>query len=98
MASSLDSAKSRFACWQASKAVLDNIQIWRTQLSLDFCGSLLREPPHLSPIEFWVDASTSFGVGVVFNHTWDYWKFCQGWKAEGREIGWAEMLAIKLGL
>jgi hypothetical protein len=51
------------------------------------------------PIEFWVDASTSWGIGAVLEEEWRAWKLAPGWnEASKREIGWAEMLAIELGL
>lgn len=78
--------------------VLADILWWRTQLSADFCGSTLLRPPPLSSIEFWVDASSSWGIGVVFEGEWDAWKFKAGWDRSGRNIGWAEIVAIELGL
>jgi hypothetical protein len=92
------SAKSKFSRWAPSAGVLTDLQYWREQLELDFCGSLLQAPPRPSETEFWVDASTSFGVGVVFNSAWDAWELRPGWKKHGRDIGWAEMVAIELGL
>jgi hypothetical protein len=35
---------------------------------------------------------------VVFDGAWDGWKLCPGWKADSRNIGWAEMVAIELGI
>ena len=55
-------------------------------------------PPSASSIEFWVDASSSWGVGVVFDKYWDHWQLHCGWDKGGRNIGWAEMVAIELGL
>jgi hypothetical protein len=78
--------------------VFSDISWWRDQLSLPFCGSTLSRPPTVSPAEFWVDASSSWGIGVVFNGSWDFWKLRPGWDKDGRNIGWAEMVAIELGL
>jgi hypothetical protein len=79
-------------------SVLSDISWWCTQLSAVFCGSTLSRPPPTSPIEFWVDASSSWGIGIVFGPEWDFWKFTEGWDSGGRNIGWAEMVAIELGL
>lgn len=57
-----------------------------------------RNPPPVSTIEFWVDASSSWGIGIVFGDQWDAWKFIPGWSTDGRNIGWAEFVAIELGL
>jgi hypothetical protein len=45
-----------------------------------------------------VDASSSWGVGILFDGVWDFWKLRPGWNKDGRNIGWAEMVAIELGL
>ncbi|KAF7319673.1 hypothetical protein MKEN_00748500 [Mycena kentingensis (nom. inval.)] len=45
------------------------------------------------------DASTSWGIGVVFDGVWDAWKLAPGWNRDPeRKIGWAEMVAVELGL
>jgi hypothetical protein len=77
---------------------MSDIAWWRTHLSASFCGSLLSKPPETSLIELWVDASTSWGIGIIFNGEWDAWKLRAGWDKDGRNIGWAEIVAIELGL
>jgi hypothetical protein len=96
--SSFNHLSSPFARKTPGNIVLSDLQWWRTQLSADFCGSILSKPPPASHIEFWVDASSSWGIGVVFHNEWDFWKFQPGWDKDGRNIGWAEMVAIELGI
>ena len=81
-----------------NQSVLTDIIWWRTQLSSSFCGSILSKPPPLSPVNLWVDASSSWGIGVIFDHEWDAWQLRSGWNKDGRNIGWAEIVAIELGL
>ena len=97
-ASSFNHLSSAYAHRLPNASVLSDIDWWRRQLSTPFCGSHLSRPPAISPIEFWVDASSSWGIGIVFNGHWDYWKLRPGWQKDGRNIGWAEMVAIELGL
>jgi hypothetical protein len=97
-AASFTKAHSRFSKWEPSLSVISDISFWQDALSRPFCGSLLRLPPPSSSREFWVDASSGWGVGVVVDGKWDAWRLREGWRANGREIGWAEMLAIELGL
>jgi hypothetical protein len=97
-ATSFNYLSSPFIRRSPSPNVLADIDWWRTQLSSPFCGSVLSKPPPSSSIEFWVDASSSWGIGVVFNGEWDSWRFSPGWHTSGRNIGWAEMVAIELGL
>ncbi|KAG8952221.1 hypothetical protein FRC04_004928 [Tulasnella sp. 424] len=76
----------------------DDLQWWLAHLADPFCGSRIRTPPDPEDLDFWVDASTSYGIGVVLNGGWDAWVLTAGWKSKGRDIGWAEMVAIELGL
>ena len=97
-AASFNYSTSSFISKTPNPSVITDIAWWRAQLSLSFCGSSLSKPPPVSPIEFWVDASSSWGIGVVFNNEWDFWKLRPGWDRDGRNIGWAEIVAIELGL
>jgi hypothetical protein len=45
-----------------------------------------------------VDASSSWGIGLILNGKWLAWEFKRGWKSDGREIGWAEMVAVELAV
>jgi hypothetical protein len=45
--------------------------------------------------------STSFGVGVVVGQHWAVWKWAAGFQVgpgQGFDIGWAEAVAVELGL
>lgn len=97
-AASFNHLSSPYARRLPNKSVLSDIKWWQDQLSVSFSGSTLTKPPNASPIEFWVDASSSWGIGVVFDKYWDHWKLHSGWDKGGRNIGWAEMVAIELGL
>jgi hypothetical protein len=97
-AASFNFSSSLFVRRTPNPSVLTDIEWWRNQLARDFCGSILSKPPPISPIDFWVDASSSWGIGIVFNGVWDAWKFSKGWDSDGRNIGWAEIVAIEVGL
>jgi hypothetical protein len=88
----------RFSRRHPPASVIKDIEFWRDTLAKEFCGSTLQRPPPPVSTEFFVDASTSWGVGVVFDGAWEGWRFRPGWKTDGRDIGWAEMVAIELGL
>ncbi|KAF7288454.1 hypothetical protein MIND_01432400 [Mycena indigotica] len=89
---------SNFSKRSPNATVLSDINWWRQQLNLPFCGSILIRPPLVSSIPFWVDTSTSWGIGVVFDTVWASWRFQAGWEADGRKIGWVQMLAVEFGL
>jgi hypothetical protein len=57
--------------------------------SLVPCG-----PP--ADFDVWVDASTSWGIGICVGEHWDAWRLRDGWKNESHDIGWAEGVAVEL--
>jgi hypothetical protein len=89
---------SPFVHRSPNPSVLSDIGWWRLQLSAEFCGSVLSKPPVVSPLSFWVDASSSWGIGIILGEEWDSWMLKPGWDKDGRNIGWAEIVAIELGL
>jgi hypothetical protein len=95
---SFNFSSSPFVRRTPNASVLTDIDWWHTQLTLDFCGSTLSRPPPVSPVDFWVDASSSWGIGIIVDGEWDAWRFSPGWDTDGRNIGWAEIVAIELGL
>lgn len=92
------SGKSPFSTRTPNSSTLRDIAWWHDQFSLDFCGSDIQRPPPLSTIPFFVDASTSWGIGIIFDGAWSAWQLLDGWRSDGREIGWAEMIAVELGV
>jgi hypothetical protein len=74
-AASFNVALSPFVRKSPNSSVLSDIAWWCDCLSMKFAGTHLRRPPPPNPIDFWVDASTDWGIGVVFNGNWDSWKF-----------------------
>ena len=81
-----------------NQSVLTDIAWWCKQLSSPFCSSILSKPPPPSPVEFWVDASSSWGIGIILDLEWDAWQLRPRWDKDGCNIGWAEIVAIELGL
>jgi len=41
----------------------------------------------------WVDASSGWGIGIVYDDLLYAWSLAPGWKAYGRDIGWAKSIA-----
>ena len=37
-------------------------------------------------------------IGIILDNKWDHWRFHPNWDKDGRNIGWAEIVAIELGL
>ena len=76
--SSFNYTSSPIICKSPNTSIFSDIAWWHSQLSSNFCGSSLANPPPVSPVEFWVDASSSWGIGIVLNDSWDTWKFQPG--------------------
>lgn len=58
---------------------------------------------HSDPIDldWWGDASTSFGIGVTIRNFWAVWQWAPGVKVGPKQrfdIGWAEAAAVELAL
>jgi hypothetical protein len=57
--------------------------------------------PHIVDLQWWGDASTSFGIGIVLGHHWAVWSWAPGFMIGPHQcfnIGWAEAVAVELGL
>ena len=80
------------------KDTLADAAWWCSQLSADWCGTPISLPPSPLPLPIFVDASSSFGVGLSLDGHWLAWRLLEGWHSDGCDIGWAEMVAIDLGL
>ena len=61
--------------------------------------TLSREIPgaqEVIDVQAFSDASSSVGVGIVIRDRWRAWTLRPGWKAEGRDIAWAEAVGMEL--
>lgn len=77
---------------------MDDIDWWRDALENHWCSSRVVLPPEPMDLQVYVDASTSWGIGFVVGNKWLAWELQQGWNSDGRDIGWAEMVAVDLSV
>ena len=49
-----------------------------------------------SSCDIWVDALTSWGIGLYVGSLWAAWQLMSGCTKDGQDIGWEEAMAIKL--
>jgi hypothetical protein len=57
--------------------------------------------PNPFDIGWWGDASSAFGIGVVIGPFWNVWRYADGVRVGPKadfDIGWAEAIAVELGL
>lgn len=83
------------------KSLLSDLRWWQDVLRRPAVGCSLKPRGARRDLGIWVDASTDWGIGVVLEGSWDAWRWAkplQEWRTEGRDIGWAEMVAIELAV
>lgn len=73
-----------------------DIAWWRNQLEHEPLTRPIRPPQPVLDIEAFSDASSEVGIGIVIGKRWRAWRLLPGWKAEGRDIGWAEAVGFLL--
>jgi hypothetical protein len=95
---SFGNSSSPFLLRKITACVLDSVRWWRHQLSLPFLGIHISLPPELSSHKLYVDASTSWGIGLVLDGKWLAWEYKEGWNDDKRGIGWGEMAAVNLAV
>ena len=74
---------------------------WIQSLLLDLPNAVPIVDPSPVDIGWWGDASTSFGIGVVIGTHWSAWRWAPGFRVGPKQpfdIGWAEAVAVELGL
>ncbi|KAF7347710.1 putative reverse transcriptase domain protein [Mycena venus] len=95
---SFRNASNDFVKFPIPITALQDVAWWKQELSAPIVTLQIREPPPLNADEIYVDASTSWGIGLVYRGRWLAWRFKAGWRLEGRNIGWGEMVAVELAL
>jgi len=77
-------------------SIISDLKWWFSLLSspqLPLSIALL--PPPLD-LQIWVDASSDFGIGILFDSFWAAWHLIPDWHGPSHDIGWLESLAIEL--
>jgi len=86
---------SRFVTIRASHAAIADARLWHELLSIPNAFRHLEIRAHIN-LDIWVDASTDWGIALIVGKSWRAWKLRPGWKANRRDIGWAESAAIEI--
>ncbi len=88
--------KSEHAVLHIPCPIKDVLIWWEQRLSdpLVFCR--LEPLPPLKDLHIYVDASTSWGIGIVIGRQWYAFRLTDTWKMPGRSIGWLETMALEI--
>ncbi|KAF7323827.1 hypothetical protein MKEN_00604000 [Mycena kentingensis (nom. inval.)] len=81
-----------------SDSVLSALKWWRKQLENPTHFRRLDPIPPLQDLGIYVDASTSWGIGIILGSHWHAFRLKPDWKKPGRDICWLESLAIELAI
>ena len=78
------------------KSMITDLKWWLRVLDTPgFYRKLLPRSP-CQDMGIFVDASTSWGIGIVIAGNWAAFKLCEDWKVTGRDICWLETVAIEI--
>jgi len=77
--------------------VIESLCWWYPVLSTPG-GSCSLSPCHKVDPDIWVDASSSWGISLVVGNQWAAWRLWEGWKHGNRDIAWAELVTLELGI
>jgi hypothetical protein len=81
-----------------SSSTLTDLRWWFTLLSQAHSPRSLSPRKPTRNYNIWVDASTEWGIGLLWGTHWAAWRLCDGWKGPGRDIGWLEGIAVELAI
>lgn len=81
-------------------SLLSDLAWWSRTLANPSWSRPLRPDYPVLDLGISVDASTSWGIGLVWKdgEGWDAWKVREGWRGPGRDIGWLEAIAVELAV
>ena len=76
-------------------SVISDLRWWNNTLSIEGTSrSLVPLGPPVN-LNLFVDASTSWGIGIYLDGKWDAWSILPNWKGPCRDIGWLEGVGLE---
>ena len=97
LSSFISKLHNNFARCHTPRSVIESAKWWRLVLSSPG-GSRSLIPRRSMDPDMWVDASSSWGIGIVVGERWSAWRLLLGWHGADREIRWAESVALELAV
>ena len=76
--------------------MITDLRWWLAELDKPYVYRELRPRGDVQDLGIYVDASTSWGIGIIIQGRWASFKLRPDWKTEGRDICWLETLVLEL--
>ena len=77
-------------------SMMTDLTWWLQKLEDGSITRTLRPRGPLQDLHLYVDASTSWGIGIIIGTHWSSFQLSPTWKIAGRDICWLETVAIEL--
>ena len=95
-AASFNSKDRNFVTRYPPRPMIKDLEWWLEELSSPRLARQLHPRGPLQDLGLFVDASTSWGIGIVMGESWAAFRLSPTWKIPGRDICWLETIAIEL--
>ena len=73
-----------------------DLQWWKSRLVQPTLARPIPSPAPIIDASAYSDASSETGIGITVGDKWRAWRLLPGWKADTRDIGWAEAVGFLL--
>lgn len=77
------------------KTTSDDLRWWKANFTQPTISRDIPGPIEVIDPSAYSDASSGTGVAIWINGRWRAWRLLPGWKANGRDIGWAEAVGME---
>ena len=88
--------KNPFVSHHPPRHTAADLSWWLNVLSSPRISRPIPGPAPVTDSGAFSDASSGFGIGIIIGNQWRAWRLVPGWKADGRDIGWAEAVGFEL--
>jgi len=77
-------------------SVIKDLERWSKKLTQTNFARPLSPQGVTQDLSIWVDALSTWGIGIIIGNEWDAWTWSSSWHYEGQDIGWVEAMGVEL--
>ena len=78
------------------KSLTEDLAWWHKVLTHPTLSQTIPGDQHISNVGGFSDTSSSTGLGIILSNQWRAWRLLPGWNQNGKDISWAEAVAMEL--